>query len=225
MAEYLSVIARMSPQERFDIMDLGLNPLNPDHIKMYRSGNIKVNMQENIEYIKSVVGHDIDMNKDLGHGRHSDRDPTDGQDPQKYMGGSTSAPASRKPDPKAVRQSMMEDMNDMVESSAMRSNDMSSKLLSISQKRQQPRMQQPAGNKLQEAIRVGKERSTNFHNAYIRCLQNPSTQGYMEIYKSLKLMLEQEQKLQGSQLLPNYKKGINEVTTNMYKKITNQIND
>ncbi len=222
MAEYLSVIARMSPQERFDMMDHGLNPLNPDHIKMYRSGNIKVNMQENIEYIKSVVGHDIDMTKDLGHARHSDRDPQEGQE---YTGAANYESKQRKSDPKAVRQNLMEDMDDMVDAAASRSNQMTSKLLSISQKRQQPRMQQPAGNKLQEAIRVGKEKSTNFHNAYIRCLQNPSTQGYMEIYKALKLMLEQEQKLQGSQLLPNYKKGINEVTSNMYVKITKQIND
>ena len=215
----------MSPQERFDMMDLGLNPLNPDHIKMYRSGNIKVDMKENVEYIRSVVGHDIDLSQDLGHGKHRDIDPQEGQE---YTGGAGSyEPRTKKTDPRAVRQNLMEEMDDMVESTAARSNQMSSKLLSISQKRQMQQAPQPTSNKLQEAISVGKERSTNFHNAYIRCLQAPSTQGYVEIYKALKTMLEQEQKLitAGSSLLPHYKKGINEVTSNMYRKITKQIND
>lgn len=225
MSEYLSQIARLSPQQRFDMMDLGMNPLNPDHIERFNSGDTKVSMQENIEYIKSIIpAHEL--NKDLGHARHSANDPQPGMEytPQVAQGNYGGGGEDARKTPQYIKKNLMDDMDEMVTSVARKNNQQSSRLLSLTQNNQQ---RQPAqqGGKLQEALKVGKERSTNFHNAYIKCLQRPSTAGYMEVYKALKLMLEQEQKLQNSQLLPNYKKGINTVTEQMYSRLTQQLND
>ena len=47
----------------------------------------------------------------------------------------------------------------------------------------------------------------------------------MSVFKSLKEMLEQERDLKGSQLLVHYQNGINEVTKEMYKKVTQKLHD
>ena len=220
MSEYLNKIANISPKQRFAMMDLGLNPLNPDHIKKYMSGDRKINVQENIEYIKSIIpAHEL--NKDLGHGKHKDMDPIAGQE----YNGSNYNPQSEN-NTVNIRKNLMQEMDESVENVQRNINrNTTNKLMSLTQN--EPRMQQNQqgqSDKLLEALKVGKERATNFHNAYIKCLKQPSSQAYMEIYKSLKLMLEQEQKLTNSQLLPNYKKGINEVTQQMYNKIM-KLND
>lgn len=229
MSNYLNTIAKLSPQKRFEMMDLGLNPLNPEHIKQYNSGNYKVNMKENVEYIKSVVGYDVNLEKDLGHAAERDTEPPEYRNEHGNIvrnGENNQEQRKQGNNQSNIRKNIMDDMDDMVESVARKSNNMTSKLLDIRQtKNTRPQNnKEQSSDKLQEALKVGRKKSTDFHNSYIRCIQNPSTQAYMEVYKTLKIMLEQEQKLLNSSLLPNYKKGINEVTNNMFKKITNQIN-
>ncbi len=69
---YATLIASVTPKDRFNMMDIGLNPINPEHIITYRNGDYRMNVDENIDYIKTVVGEDFERN--LGHRNHIDID-------------------------------------------------------------------------------------------------------------------------------------------------------
>lgn len=108
----------------------------------------------------------------------------------------------------------MEDMDDYASSVPSAT----SSLMNLRGPSQQP---QPAQGKinLNEVANVGKKLATNYYNAFIQSLQNPSTQANMQVYKALKAMLEQEQKLKESQALPTYVKAVQSITAAMYKQL------
>lgn len=205
MANHLTKINKL---QRVDMIEMGLNPLNPDHVNKYLAGGaVRASIKENEERIKAVMGDKLGQS--LGHGYEPERDVTS-TDPNQYVTRTPSAASN----PQAMRQSLMEDMDDYASSVPSAT----SSLMNLRGPSQQP---QPAQGKinLNEVANVGKKLATNYYNAFIQSLQNPSTQANMQVYKALKAMLEQEQKLKESQALPTYVKAVQSITAAMYKQL------
>lgn len=204
MSDHLTKINKL---QRVDMIEMGLNPLNPAHVKQYLSGRVvKGNMKENEERIKAIMGDKISAN--LGHGAERDVEPIPGADPTSIQ---TRMPTGN--DPQAMRKQLMEDMNDYASSTGNMGN---SGLLNL---RQPSQPQQQNKINLNEVANVGKKLATNYYNAFIQSLQNPSPQANMQVFKALRTMLEQEQKLRESQALPTYQKAVQSVTAAMYKQL------
>lgn len=75
------------------------------------------------------------------------------------------------------------------------------------------------GNNGTKAKQLGIEMATEYYNAFITSLQKPSTKANMEVFKSLRTMLEQEKQLQGTSNLQFFQEGIRQITGEMYIQI------
>jgi formiminotetrahydrofolate cyclodeaminase len=206
MSEHLT---RINKLQRVEMIEMGLNPLNPQHVQKYLSGGaVRANVKENEERIKALMGDKL--NASLGHGAERDMDVAGGMDPNSVIGAARMPQHSN--NPQAMRQQLMEDMDDYAGSVPSATQG----LMNL----RQP-TQQPAQGKinLNEVANVGKKLATNYYNAFIQSLQNPSTQANMQVFKALKAMLEQEQKLRESQALPTYQRAVQQVTAAMYKQL------
>lgn len=205
MSSHLNI----SAAQRVDMIQRGLNPLNPTHVQNYLHGNKRANINENIERVKAIMGDKL--NSSLGHGRENDKDPVPGQE---YNGGNF----AQNNNVQSMRQNMVEDMDDYV-NQPMRSTD---ELMSFD-----PPVAPRNNNKasLQEAAASGKTLAVNYFNAFIQSLQQPSTQAHMKVYKALRALLEQEGQLKNNPALPHFQKSVSDVTGQMYKRITKQLND
>lgn len=215
MSDYLQKIAKLTPQQRFEMMDHGMNPLNPEHIKSYMQGKVaKSSMQENLDRIKTIVGEDA-WKDNLGHGREREGNmPTAGQE---YV--PTNSYGTGPTNTQDIRENLKRDMDDYVGSvgGTLNGGDL------ISLNKPQQRMNNNKGQ-LNEVANAGRQLATNYYNAFIKSLQNPSTQGHLQVYKALKTMLEQEKALQGTNNLATFQQSVNEVANRMYSKLTNQLN-
>ena len=215
--------------QRFEMIDNGMNPLKEEHVKAYLNGKvIKESQEEKLERARAIIGDDV-FNKSIGSSKDIDRDLTDmiGKEYNTNSISNTNNYESANTDPVYLRAQAAKEIENYGSSTGYMS---SSKLKTISPKLMsldnEPKKQNKMNNnKLNEAIETGRNLSTNFHNAYIISLKNPSTANYMSVFKSLKEMLEQERDLKGSQLLVHYQNGINEVTKEMYKKVTQKLHD
>lgn len=228
MAEYSQeeLISKLTPQQRFKMMDLGMNPINPTHIKKFLNGQVeRVDMNEKLERARAIIGEDA-FGKSLGHSGDGMGQPVPGMysDVRAAMPGGGNS--------ENVKQALNNDPNYIRKQAAMQMDEYANRgnntlaaedLLSFGA----PVQNRSADNKqkLQEAQEVGKTLATNYYNAFIQSLQNPSTASHMNVYKALKTMLEQEKKLQNTQLLPYYQKSVNGVAKKMHQNITNRLND
>jgi hypothetical protein len=221
-------INKLNSQQRMHMIELHMNPINPKHIQSYLAGKIiKTSTNEALERAKAIIGEDA-INKSLGHSRDSAfSDPTPGQEytPTGGIGGRDDTMRELNNDPTYVRQNMMREMDDYASSTGNMSSvalGSSSGLMDFGAPKQ---TMNNNNNKLNEAATAGQNLATNYYNAFIKSLQNPNTQSHYAVYKALKALLEQEKKLENSQLLQPYQKGVNQVAKQMYNKLTNQLHD
>lgn len=207
-------LTSLSPRDRFNMISMGMNPLNPEHVDKYRKGQ-RVDVNENIERVKAHLtdehGNSM-VNKSLGHSNHRDFTPKQGEyNPAQY--------SSMEKDTVDPRSAMMQDMEDYGSGAGFQYNtndyfDASSKLMSFNEA---PKPKQKMN--LNEVQQRGQKLSVDYFNAFIKSLQNPSTKANVEVYKALKSLLEFEKKLQGSQALAPFQKSVRNVTAKMYQQL------
>jgi len=211
MADHLSSI---TSAQRVDMIQRGLNPINPAHVQKYLSGDKRGSVNENIERVKAIMGDKL--NSSLGHAKESDREPTPGQEYNPNNFNSTPI----QDDVQSIKQSMREEMNTYANKPMENISD----LMSFDMPQQRPAPQQQNKEKINEAVATGKNLAVNYFNSFIQSLQQPSTQANLKVYKALKALLEQENALKSNAVLPHFQKSVTEVTSQMYKRITKQLN-
>lgn len=195
----MSLVERLNKMQRAEMIEIGMNPLNEAHVQRYLKGNMTVDVNENIERMKAIMGDKLNVN--LGHANESVS--AGAQAGQEYT------PPSNKNTPEDIRKSMMNQMNEYAETTG---NVPSSGLNRI---RKPAPMRESTG----DGYGIGKRLAENYFNAFIDSLQNPSTASHLNTFKALKEMLEKEKGLSGSPSLASYKKGVMEVTIDMYNQL------
>ena len=182
-----------------------------EHVAKYLQGGAP-NIQEATERMATLVGGDV-MGRSMGHGQERERTLDLGEGRMDYdavvSGGGAVTTGGNKNFNSIhdIRNDIMEDMNDYAATTGQVS--LTNNLMNIRES------SQPQGNQAQ----VGQQLATAYYNAFIKSLQNPSTQANLEVYKSLKAMLEHEQKLKGTQNQKVFVEGVRRVTNDMYKQL------
>lgn len=199
--------AQLSAFQRMEMQQLGLNPLREDHIEKYMKGG-KGSIKENQERLLGIMGSDI--NRPIGHA--DDRSAVGvGNDGSFRPTVSSDANID-------LRASLSRDMDNYAESTG----EMSSGGLQ-SLREAAPRQQAQPQGKLtaQEVTNKGTQLATNYYNAFISSLKNPSSQANMKVFQHLKALLEYEQKTlassqKGKQL---FQESVSKITSQMYNQI------
>ena len=206
------LIVKISPQQRLDMIGKGMSPINPEHILAYLNGkNIKVNQMERV---KTMIGEQ-NLFRSAGHSKESAfSEAQAGQEYTPSNAFNTNTPIGD--NPADIKKQMMMEMDGYANSTGS----VSPSLLSLN-----PQQKNTNKMNLNEVVSVGKTLATNYYNAFIKSIQNPSTAAHMQVYKALKEMLEREKSLQNTAGLPHYQKSVNEVAKQMHNQITNRLND
>jgi len=201
----MSLATQLSPSERIDMIQKGLSPLNPDHIRSYfnNRGQINTSLQEKVERVQTLIGEDISSGRNLGSAKESERDY------DKAYGNENSGLN------KGGRSSIQDDLGSY--GAPTRTID-SGSLMSLKKNKPQTRISE---NNSKDYRKIGYDLTIEYLNKFIINIKNPSAKGRFELFKSLKSILEYETKLKSNaSLLQRFRNGCNEAETEMYEKIS-----
>lgn len=209
----MSALELLNNRQRKDMIDRGMNPLNESHVKSYLSGRglSQNQLQKEVEEkMRLLMGGKLEV--DLG-GR-SDRDVT----PQVGQEFSGKAIQSYNEDP---RSAIAASMDDYVNTNNMGTTSNGSGGSGFADLYESEMPQQSSMNQ-QTLMNNGSKLATDYYNAFIRSLKEPSTQSNLEVYRALEKMLKYEssiKKQHGGQAQKILVEGVNNVTKQMYQKL------
>lgn len=188
---------KLTPADRMEMIQSGLNPLKEEHVRIYMNGG-SGNIKENVERLTTLMGNDI--NRPIGHGKEieSGRISLDSHGDYQVN------------DIKSMKENLNRDMEEYASTSGQMSAvpQLSSLRNSSTQK-----------SSLNEVQQRGKTLATNYYNAFITSLQQPSTQANYNVFKALKSMLEAEQSLKGTNGLKHFQESVRSISSKMYNQI------
>jgi hypothetical protein len=198
MDEILNQVARLTPAERVDMQMKGLSPLNPQHVKRYKSGQGNLSLQEKQERAQVLFAG----TENLGSGGERDIDGMSlvGRAPEEVNGQDRTMNTVRN-----LRQNLNEDFerNDVPISNNSISSD---GLLSLKK-----------SNVKEEAKKYGK----NYINAFIINLQTNTTQSRVDLFKHLKAALEKQNSYKGSKVsFDQFSQGLTEIEQTMLEQLS-----
>ena len=195
--EILEQVANLTPAQRMDMQMKGLSPLNPEHVKRYRSGQGNLSLQEKQERAQALFAG----TENLGSGgeRDIDADRLVGRDPNEIQQDRTMNTV------KSLRQNLNEDFerNDVPISNNSISTD---GLLSLKK-----------SNVKEEAKKYGK----NYINAFIINLQTNTTKSRVDLFKHLKVALEKQNSYKDNKIaFEQFNEGLSEIEQTMLEQLS-----
>lgn len=214
-------IMNLTPAQRVDMIQRGFNPVNPEHIERYLKGEQKISMQEAVERSAAIVGEDV-MDRSLGSSKYAAAPPPGYErsemeynqghfgyaGPNKYAPGTTTPNAGSQGE-----RPFLNEENYGGTSKTITSED----LLSLRDIPNKTKMRS-----LNEVVNRGKSYATEYYNAFIRSLQDPSTKANVEVYKCLEKMLKQERIIKenyDAKALNAYRSSVRAITQKMYSQL------
>lgn len=197
-------LTQISSHQRADMITKGLNPINPQHVARYLKGDTRNAVQENQERIAAIMGGKLKAN--LGHAAERDAsfDLSGGR-----MDYNPSMETSRVTENKPIdyKNQLNQDMENYQNNSEYLGS--TPNLLNL----RESAPQKQVGNVAEIATRL----MTEYYNAFILSLKNPSTKANLEVYKALKRVLEQENNLKAKPTaLKLFQESTRSVTSDMY---------
>jgi len=199
MDEILNQVAALTPAERVDMQMKGLSPLNPQHVKRYKSGQGTLSLQEKQERAQILFAGA----ENLGSGKERDMDGMSlvGKEPEEIVQQNRTMNTV-----KNLRQNLNEDFerNDIPISNKITTDE----LLSLKK-----------SNIKEEAKKYGK----NYINAFIINLQTNTTQSRVDLFKHLKAALEKQNSYKQNKLAFNqFSEGLTEIEQLMLEQLSGE---